>query len=228
MSKRRKPTDAIKERRAEEEARWEALSAAMGTRLSAGEQRALFRKCLNNREVPAEEVEKQRVKWMETRNPYYIWQVIEACIWNGFHFPIWVDDYLSDVATRMMAPDATREPPSKALPRIFGFEIKQGARLLAPDLTPDEALSRQTLVLLFAFGIERWGELKRALKCVRLSSDESIVPSDDRTLLKWLKQTLGITHTPRTRAEWLKGIDAWRAVRAFEKWRRDKQPGIFG
>jgi hypothetical protein len=180
-------------------------------RMSAGERRAWLRKHCSTTEVPAAFVKKQRDTWMQTRNPYYVWQVIGDCIKEGFDFPTWVDDYLAEAASRMMAPDSMHDHDlTKALPRIFGFGIKRGKRWLTPELEPDEALKRERFAKLFAFVIVNGGKPTDAVAFIRDATDETIVlPEDDRTLLKWIKQHIGITQTPRTRTAWLAEINAW-------------------
>jgi hypothetical protein len=179
--------------------------------MSAGERRAWLRKHCRTTEVPAALFKKQRDAWMRTRNPYYVWQVIGDCIKNGFDFPTWVDDYLAEAALRMTAPDSMREHDlTKALPRIFGFAIERGKRWLTPELAPDEALKREGLAKLFAIVIWAGGEPTDAVAFVREQNDEMILPEEDRTLRKWIKQYFGIKQTPRTRTEWLAEIKiAW-------------------
>jgi hypothetical protein len=191
-------------------------------RMSPGERRAWFRKHLRTTEVPAAFFKKQRDAWMQTRNPYYIWQVIGDCIENGFDFPTWVDDYLAEAASRMMAPDSMHDHDlTKALPRIFGFEIKRGKRWLTPELAPDEALKREMVANLFAAMISAGGKPTDAVAFIRETTETIVLPEDDRTLLKWIKQHFGITQTPRTRTEWLAEINAWRHGRGAAPLRID-------
>jgi hypothetical protein len=156
-------------------------------------------------------LELTRRAWESGGNPFHVWAAIHACTEIGYHLPKWGLDYLAQVSKRMMARDALPKKDLRdALPKIVGFAIKPGANLLNPSRYDAHILTFMFLAKDFAGLIEDGAEPTTALDRARTRQDTAIADKDDRTLLKYISKVLGVTGEPRTRADWMAAIEAWR------------------
>jgi len=145
-----------------------------------------------------------RSGFAETGNPAYVWQAVAICAEHSRPLPDWILAYLGVVA-KLMTSDAARASTDlrAILPSIMGFPAKRGpGHPLDPDGgVPDDAA---LLSILFAIEIERGEKPSAALHNAASHSDLSpeVAAHDDRTLWRWVMQTVGLEQRPRTNDEW--------------------------
>jgi hypothetical protein len=147
-----------------------------------------------------------RSGWEETNNPVYVWEAIAVCTEHKKPLPDWIVTYLAKVAQRMTSAETrAAKDVRKILPRIFGFPTKAGpGRPFDPDGgKPEDALS---LAILFATELEQ-GVLKKSpnaaiRKAAATMGIPAFVKRNERTLLHWVQQAVGLERKPSTSAEW--------------------------
>jgi hypothetical protein len=150
-----------------------------------------------------------RSGWEETGNPVYVWETIAICTEHKKPLPDWVMDYLAAAARRMSSADARAATDlRKVLPKIMGFPAKPSGpgRPLDPDGgKPDDAI---LLAILFATEIERGLRPSAALRKAAAHDDlpADVTSRDERTLLRWVMQAVGLERRPRTSAEWREAL----------------------
>jgi hypothetical protein len=153
--------------------------------------------------------------WETTGNPYWVWEQIAICSNTGVDFPDWVRIYLAQCAERMTSPDALRERDlRKMLPKILGFpKNSHGAgHLLDPGGMHDPRWIEYAKVAMeFKRVIQRpWVTTAYALKEARKDGHQKLLGDvGDRTLLRHIKEILGVTGNPRTNAEWRTALRHW-------------------
>ncbi len=141
--------------------------------------------------------------WEDSKNPYYVWEVIYCCAKHQMPLPDWVLDYLANCASRMMSDEAKQSHDvRKALPSILGFPTKKGPGNLL-DPASDEPEEIPTFALRFAIELERGHTPIRAMRNATVVLPASEAERDEKTLWTWLKKYYGLTNVSRiTAAEW--------------------------
>jgi hypothetical protein len=150
-----------------------------------------------------------RLQWKETDNPIYVWQAINFCTSKNVGFPDWVCQYLAECAERMLSPDAAKASDlRKVLPQIMGFPRKRGrGNPLEPDGNEQQYMLAASK---FAREIANGAKPTVALRSAFERLDKKMPDrNDDKTLQSHIKKYFGISHAPRTNAEWKRAIDAW-------------------
>jgi hypothetical protein len=145
-----------------------------------------------------------RSGWEETSNPVYIWETIAICAKHKKPLPDWVMDYLVAVAERMTSVDArAAKDLRKVLPSIMGFPAaeKHGPRRPL-DPVGGEHEDVPSLVFLFATGLEKGLKPSAALRYATAKLLPDVADHDERTLIHWIMQNVGLERRPRTSAEW--------------------------
>jgi hypothetical protein len=152
---------------------------------------------------PRINLEASRRAWKDTKNPLFVWEAIKTCTDQKWHLPKWVSGYLAQVAKRMTAEAARKNPDlRKVLPSILGFPKKKRGpgRLLDPNSVPED---RAIFALKFLIKLKQGREPSQALAEACSEMDASFADNaGEETLWSWILEELCLTKKPRTKAEW--------------------------
>jgi hypothetical protein len=151
-------------------------------------------------------------EWSRTNNPYWVWSTIKFCAANRVEYPSWVYQYLADCARRMLSDDAVETSDlRKTLPTTMGFSLERGR---GHPLNPERVGKKYFFcALIFGFRISKGATPKEALKSAFEVLDRDVADKmDDKTLLSHIKKIFGLSHAPRTSAEWKRVIYPWMIV----------------
>jgi hypothetical protein len=163
-----------------------------------------------------------RIRWLDTKNPYYVWRAIDTCITSRREFAPWIVEYLSGCAARMLSLET--HDLREVLSDILGFSCAKPDRngvmpkhLLRPG--DEDAYIYLAVAEYFVEEIQKGAAPVEARKRKAFHQEtveslaahvhEKLFDVDDKTLRINIEKCFGVKESPRTNAEWRQFIDAW-------------------
>jgi hypothetical protein len=157
--------------------------------------------------------------FVETGNPFYLWETIRYCILHKQEFPEEIISYLAECASRMNSPKARKSRDfRKVLPWVFGFPsllgpslLNEGKRkhgrgnLLDPTAGGSPAEGFPAFPVRFATRL-LLGMDEDVPTAMRNASNDVFTGKaadvDDKTLRRWLMKDFRLRAWPRSAAAW--------------------------
>jgi hypothetical protein len=139
--------------------------------------------------------ERLKQDFERTGNPICAWGAMRMCIGAGKPMPSWVTKYLAQCADRMLSEWDTSDLQA-VLPRILGFPKKRSGP--GKPLLPGPRADKLTFTLKFLNHILEGKDPKtaKADACNQTFGRKVADKIDDKTLNRYLLQTLGLQEEP--------------------------------